>query len=135
MENNEVYELDDAVVSKMVSDAFNVIQESISVDLENGNITEDDIDCFNKAVEDDSLYQGVVRPPMYNWGELYESLEDLLSDELEAYNFAEIYMAKPGENGNEHVFAVVLLKVNQPDDEPGFACLRWNPEGYAEMLD
>ena len=136
MENNEVYELDDATISKLVSDAFNIIQESIQVDLDNGNITEEDINEFNRAVEDDTLYQGVVRPPMFGWGEMDENLEDLLEDELEAYNYAEIYMAKPSDagDGTDRVFAVVLLKVNGTADEPGVACLKWNPEGYAEML-
>lgn len=136
MENNEVYELDDITVDRLVSEAFNIIQESIQIDLENGNITEKDINEFNQAVENDSIYQGIIRPPMYNWSDMDDNLEDILNDELEAYNYAEVYIARPAENENEieHVFAVVLLKINNTDDEQKFACLKWNPEGYAEML-
>ena len=83
MENNEVYELDDAVVSRMVSDAFNVIQESISVDLENGNITEDDIELGFKNVFQTRLTKDTVNERLRENRNMWKKNETFIDNNID----------------------------------------------------
>ena len=141
VDNNEAYELDDDTSSHLIDVAFNIIQESIQVDLDNGNITEDDIAAFNEALDADVLYQEIVRPPAYDWGSVDENLADILSSPVDAMQYAEVYFAAEGSAdgiGNKQYFVVVLIKLDSlgsEDEDKGEAYLKWHPQDCDEILD
>lgn len=105
-------DLSDAESASFAEKANELLQELVPVALENGCITEDDIDEFNDIQSQNLIYQGVVVPPMYNWQSEDDNLGDInLDDYIEVY-FASYKDEEKKDSPDDRVFCVMLFKRN-----------------------
>lgn len=132
MEQESAYSLSEELTDLLIEKSNEVIQEMVPVALENDNITMLEIDEFNLKREQGKCYQGIVYPPIYDWGNNIDDYSEISnSDAIE--NYAEVFFAFMDDDANEpqdsdKTFAVILFNIKNL--ESGEAFIEWNPIDY-----
>ncbi|MGN1394454.1 MAG: hypothetical protein ACI4V7_10600 [Succinivibrionaceae bacterium] len=125
--------LSDELVEKLLEKANELISEMVPIALENDNINLEDINEFNINRDNNTCYQGIVYPPVYNWSEYVDDFEDIANSN-EITNYVEIYYAFMEDGATcqdtDRVFAVILFKIDEIDSDNGRAFIEWMPVGY-----